>query len=666
MRALARLGWMGLIFAMACGGDDTGAASGSADATDTDGSTSSETSSGVGTEGTESEGEPMFCEGPTVLRYAPLDAVLDAFPDDFFTLDDDGPTGVRVDLRPGENLVLEGNAAAFASVFEDASTLDGWGTTSEIWVQIDGSIDPASLPAVADQPHPENSVVVVDLDADPLRLIPIRPRLVAEGNGESRTTLLLEPLVPLQPAHRHGVAVTNRVTDAAGGCVAPSPTMRSLLEHSATDSSLQRLYSRIDELVDALVELGTIADVRELTAGLVFTTQTTVDDSMFIAQEIAATAPPTYVPDETPCTDPDPEGAFLVCEGSFEAMDYTTADEALAEDLSVQGSYVLPMVAYLPKTGAAPHPVLVYGHGLTGDRYQAEALAELAAPLGFATVAIDAPKHGAHPDSGGVIQFFGLSLDLSNPMNALQLRDNFRQGTYDRLQLVQMLLSGVDLDGDRSVDLDGQRLHYLGVSLGGIMGPELLALAPEFRTAILIVPGARVTGIVAEGEQFAIVVDIFASMATDGEIARFFPVLQSVVDRGDAGVYAPHVVQQRLEGFGDRGPQLLMQMVLDDDTVPNTTNAFLASALGVPHVGPVLRKIGVIAEEPELPTHDNVGRGQTAGVFQFDIVEDGEAATHGNIARSEVGSTQALHFLDSFVSTGTAEILDPYVELGIK
>src|SRR5688572_6269215 len=45
-----------------------------------------------------STGEPPagFCEGATALVYEPLAKRLDAYPDDVFTVDDFGATGVRV------------------------------------------------------------------------------------------------------------------------------------------------------------------------------------------------------------------------------------------------------------------------------------------------------------------------------------------------------------------------------------------------------------------------------------------------------------------------------------------------------------------------------------------------------------------------------------------
>lgn len=655
--------------AAACGGDDS--ASGEAEGT-TAGSDES-SSSGVPTTSTSSAdtttgGPATWCVGPTALQYDPLALRIDAFPDDVFTVDEDTTTGVRVDLRPGENVALDGASMPFGPLFEDASTLDGFGTTGGAYFRVTGRLLDASLPAPNnDAPTVEDGLLLLDLDSDPVALVPFVWRQIAEEEGSADVTLLLEPMIPLRPSHRHALVLTTAVESEAGGCVAPSPTMISMLDGSASDPALARVVPRIGELIDQLVGLGAIEAATDLSAAVVFTTQHTVEDSATIAAEIRAAAPPAFTP-VGKCTD-DPKVAWIKCSGTLDVLDYTDETEAVAADLTAQGGYALPVRIWLPKTGTAPYPTFVYGHGLAGDKDQADALADFVAPIGVAVVAVDAPKHGLHPDAGAidVLDFFGLSLNLADPLNAFQLRDNFRQGTYDRLQLVSAIVGGLDVDGDETVDLDAEQLHYLGVSLGGIMGAELLAFAPEFDTGTLMVPGARVGSIVAEGEQFAVVVDVFAAMATEGEIARFFPLLQTAIDRGDSGAYVRHVAQERLPGFDEATPQLLMQMVLADSTVPNSTNAFFARGLGLPLVGDELLPIGWIAHEPALPTSGNLDADHTWGLFQFDVLDtDGSVAEHSNLGRSLVAQTQITQFVTTNLAGEVSEIIDPYRELDIK
>jgi len=661
---------LGLAAPLACGGDDSSVASEDTNGSETGDTTTLPVTTETADASSSSGGPEGFCAGATLLQYDPAALRIDAFPDDVFTVDEDTPSGVRVDLRPNENVMLDEASMPFASLFEAASTVDGFGTTAGAYVRISGPLDATTLPAARNElPAVGDALVLVDLDADGgPALVPFEWEQVAEDPGSADTTLLVEPMAPLRPMHRHGFALTTAALDEGGGCVAPSAAMISLLDGSAADPALARVAPRTGEFVDALVELGVVDGVFDLSAAVVFTTQHTVDDSATIAAEIRDADPPVFTP-VGECTTPDPESVWIKCTGTLDVLDYTGADEHLAADLSAQGGYDLPVTVWLPVGATGALPVFLYGHGLAGDRDEADALADFVAPIGAAVIAVDAPKHGLHPDAGAidVLDFFGLSFDLSNPLDALKLRDNFRQGTYDRLQVIAAIAAGIDADGDAEVDLDIERMHYLGVSLGGIMGAELVAFAPELDTATLIVPGARVGNIVAEGEQFAIVVDVFASMATDGELARFFPLLQTAIDRGDAGVYTRHVAAERLPGFDEATPQVLVQMVLEDDTVPNSANAFFARGIGAPLLGDELLPIGGVPLQAELPTVGNRDATHTWGLFQFDIMDaDGAMATHGGIARSIVGQTQITRFVTTQLEDGVSEIIDPYRELGIK
>jgi hypothetical protein len=660
----------GLVAPLACGGDDQGVASDETTGSESTGDTTASQPTSETADSSSSGGPVAFCAGPTALQYDPAAARIDAFPDDVFTVDEDTPSGVRVDLRPGQNVTLDDASMPFAALFEDASTVDGFGTTSGAYVRISGPLDAATLPASRNEvPTVGDALVLVDLDAEGgPALVPFEWEQVAEDPGMADTTLLLEPMAPLHPTHRHGFALTTAALGEDGECVAPSAAMISMLDGSATDPALARVAPRVGEFVDALVDLGVVDDAFGLSAAIVFTTQSTTDDSATIAAEIRDADAPVFTPVGV-CTDPDPESPWIKCTGTLDVLDYTGADEHLAADLSAQGGYDLPVTIWLPTDATGALPTFVYGHGLAGERDEADALADFVAPIGAAVIAVDAPKHGLHPDAGGVdvLDFFGLSLNLDDPLDALKLRDNFRQGTYDRLQLVAAIGAGIDANGDAEVDLDIDRLHYLGVSLGGIMGAELVAFAPEFDTATLIVPGARVGNIVAEGEQFSLVVDVFASMASDGALARFFPLLQTAIDRGDAGVYTRHIAAERLPGFDEATPQVLVQMVLEDDTVPNSANAFFARGVGAPLLGDELLPIGGVPLQPELPTVGNLDRAHTWGLFQFDIMDaEGTMASHGGIARSIVAQTQITRFVTSQLDAGVSEIIDPYRELDIK
>ena len=71
--------------------------------------------------------------------------------------------------------------------------------------------------------------------------------------------------------------------------------------------------------------------------------------------------------------------------------------------------------------------------------------------------------------------------NVANPLNA---RDHARQAVADLFHLIRTV-PAMDLDSNGVPDLDGNRIHFLGVSLGAIFGTPFVGLNSEFSTATL-------------------------------------------------------------------------------------------------------------------------------------------------------------------------------------
>ncbi len=611
---------------------------------------------------------------PVAFQYDPLAGQrLETFPDDYYTRPDArSPTGLRVDLSAQRAPWVSSTVGNYASVFDQLSTLDGWGTTAGIILRFSG---PVALPPEGGRP----AIRLVQLAPAAGGLngatgaavdIPFEVQTTDDG-----ATLILWPMVPLAPATRHGVIVTTALTAADGDCVGGADVLHRVMTQPA-DTLPPELAPLAARYAALLTQTDSAAD--DVVGATVFTTQSIVEDSVAVAADITRreftwSTPPV-------CSPAAPGDLFRVCDGAFVAGNYLGPDGRVAGD-TPQMPYTLPVRIWLPNDAPRPYPVVIFGHGLGSDRSQAGALAEFAAPMGIATVAIDAPSHGDHPTAVAATDllrigaFFGIDFQAQT-LDALVLRDHWREATYDKLQLIRLLTQQPFVDsgnpaGDGSPDLDTRHLAYLGVSLGGIMGSELLALSPDVGLGVLSVPGGRVASIISDAPMFALLVRAMTPPHTPpGEVARFFPVLQTAIERGDSANYAPYVLKNRLPGAGERAPNLLFDMAIDDQIVPNVCNRALARALGVPQVAPALQTVGVIPEAPAAPFSGNLNEGRTtAGLFQFDRVTEhaGEApvkAAHDNLAKSVEGILQATHFLETWISGGPPELVDPYVVLG--
>jgi dienelactone hydrolase len=171
----------------------------------------------------------------------------------------------------------------------------------------------------------------------------------------------------------------------------------------------------------------------------------------------------------------------------------------------VNPNNIVQVLAAVP-TGAAPAggwPTVVFGHGLGSSKTTMFAIAPQLAKAGFATVAIDFVAHDSRavrtstdpakgcadvasvpPDPTKAPQCFApfLSSDLAGT------RDNIRQTVLD----LEGLVAAIKACGTAScgvLKVDAMHLAYMGISLGGIIGSTTVANVPDFKGAVLNVPG---------------------------------------------------------------------------------------------------------------------------------------------------------------------------------
>ena len=602
---------------------------------------------------------PTWCEGTTSFLYDPLDGtLLGAFPDDFYTkVDAATPTGLRVDLTTEGAPWIAAVPGTYGDNVAELNDLDGWGTTAGIILRFSASVKDV-LPTGVDATTGGGAVRLVRLDGDKAVEVPFEVRYTDDD-----TTALLWPLVPLSPKTQHAVVVTSAQKAVDGQCIAPSPALRSLLDGTATDPRLVPLVPRYQAL---LQKTGLVA--QDVSAAVVFTTQSIVDGDLAV---LADTSARTYAWAKAPIC--KQKTGYRACEGTFKGSDYRS--KRVFAGGAPQKELEYPVSVWLPD-GKAPFPTILFGHGIGGDRSQGGIFADFLASLGFATVAIDAPWHGKHPaGSGGggqlsVAAFFAIDL-MSLSIEGRELRDNFRQSAYDKLQVVRLIEDAPDVDGDGQADLDADRLAYFGVSLGGIMGPELMALTDRIGAAVLDVCGGRLTTIMTDSEQFGSFISFLSPKgATPGDIDRFFTMAQALVERADPANYAPNVLRDRLEGAGTRIPQVLLQIGVGDEVIPNTASWYLSRAFGLPILPPVAVDIDGVSVEKKLPASGNAGGGAASvGLFQIDRVTMSKGAkpekpAHNTTPGSAEALTQSIHFLGTWIDGGLSDMIDPFAELG--
>ncbi|HKL50938.1 MAG TPA: Ig-like domain-containing protein [Wenzhouxiangellaceae bacterium] len=266
-------------------------------------------------------------------------------------------------------------------------------------------------------------------------------------------------------------------------------------------------------------------------------------------------------------------------------------------------------------------PVVIFQHGITGNRSQALALADTMASIGVAVISMDLPLHGitqtnpmdpTQPLAGlyvGNTPFAPIAnertfdLDLQdnasgapgpdgqidssgaffiNLQSLLTARDNLRQGQVD-LSTLALNVPFMDIDGDSVSDFDGSNISFVGLSLGSIVGTGFLAVEPTVNNAVLSVPGGGIANLLAGSPTFGPV--IRAGLQQGGvepDSPAFFQFLgaaQQVVDSADPINWSTVAVQDN---------SILLHEVIGDTVVPN-------SVPGAPLSGtePMIRIMGL-------------------------------------------------------------------------
>jgi len=266
-------------------------------------------------------------------------------------------------------------------------------------------------------------------------------------------------------------------------------------------------------------------------------------------------------------------------------------------------------------------PVVIFQHGITGNRSQALALADTMASIGVAVISMDLPLHGitqtnpmdpTQPLAGlyvGNTPFAPIAnertfdLDLQdnasgapgpdgqidssgaffiNLQSLLTARDNLRQGQVD-LSTLALNVPFMDIDGDSVSDFDGSNISFVGLSLGSIVGTGFLAVESTVNNAVLSVPGGGIANLLAGSPTFGPV--IRAGLQQGGvepDSPAFFQFLgaaQQVVDSADPINWSTVAVQDN---------SILLHEVIGDTVVPN-------SVPGAPLSGtePMIRIMGL-------------------------------------------------------------------------
>jgi hypothetical protein len=159
--------------------------------------------------------------------------------------------------------------------------------------------------------------------------------------------------------------------------------------------------------------------------------------------------------------------------------------------------------------------------------------------------------------------------------------------------------------------------------------------------------------IMEDSELFGLLVDTIKPFGTTpGQLARFFSATQAIVDPGDPLNYAPRCLFDPPEGAGQRS--ILLQEVMKDGIVPNTSTEALARAARLSVMDPIRAVPGL--PQVAAPSRAEGPGGATAVLTQFDTMNGGEVATHGELYFAPEGRDQYVEFFRTALDSGVGTV----------
>lgn len=306
----------------------------------------------------------------------------------------------------------------------------------------------------------------------------------------------------------------------------------------------------------------------------------------------------------------------------------------------------IPVVLAIPNgafAGACPCPIVIFQHGITTNRKSALGIADSLAQAGLVTIGIDLPLHGITDTSdslfagdanaalsavygGNIERTFDLDLidnetgaagadgeiDSSGKhfINLASLRtsrDNLRQAVVDLLALESVLPTiEATVEGLGSADVDSGTIHFVGQSLGGIVGvPYLNQSGGAVSRAVLSAPGGGIAKLL-DGSP-SIGPQIAAGLGENGltkglsSYEQFLGVAQTLVDSADpinhaagAAASGTGIVLFEVIGGNSSDPDQVVPNFVDpaypgtsSDTIPSPTGGTdpLVAAMGLTQIG---------------------------------------------------------------------------------
>jgi len=475
---------------------------------------------------------------------------------------------------------------------------------------------------IADSVTPASPTVLIDMSTG--ELVHHFAELDArEPDKVASQALYIRAAKMLKPGTRYVVAIKKTLKAKDGGELPISEGFQAILDGEETSHSLlEKVRPRYEDIFAALEAQGIAKS--DLVVAWDFTTRSraNVQNDLFYAREAALAMMGTngsalgYTVDKD--TTPSDTRYARRIDGTYDAPMFLTREGygpgvELRRDAdgrpTPMGFYRVPFTAMIPQCAldaAGPVPIIEYGHGLLGQAIdQVSSGGPRAAGAEVCAIVIGTDMRGmSSPDVPNV------ALALNDGNMGHLIFDVLIQGMINHVALVQIARGPmaqelfVKTAGGPSL-VDPDRVYWYGISQGGIMGTTVCGIDPVIKRCVVQVNAINYSMMLERSLDWPTYRTTLIGAYDDPlVVALMLNLMQQEWDRTDPVVVADVI---RGDGFpGTPAKQILMQMAIADDEVPNVAAEYAMRTMGLP----------VVTPSPYVP----FGVDSTAGPAQSGVV----------------------------------------------
>lgn len=508
-------------------------------------------------------------------------------------------TGRKLAIPAG---TLPTNTDGIAADPSGWNTADGFSPAAPMVMSFPGGVSIAGLPPsdnmdlslAADSP-----TVIYDMTAG--ARVAHFAEVDAQADMADQQALFLRPAQRLIGGHRYAVAITNKVKAKDGTDLVSPPGFQALVSGTKTDHALlEGMRARFDDVLDALDGAGFPAE--ELIVAWDFTVASDdyVHRDVLTARKRALDALATH-PIAFTITSDEVVGDGTVTKrrisGNLDAPLFLTNNgnfdnhTVLARDAdglpALQGFYQIPFNAIVPTCAygaAAKVGMIMYGHGLMGSSNEATGGVQQATASETCNIIIGTDMRGMSTQDLPAV-----ARALNDMSRADEVMDVLVQGMVNHITLAHALHTTMQqtlfVDGTGAPLADASKVYYYGLSQGAIFGTAVMAYEPTITRGVLGVGAANYSELLDRSADWPMYRTILAGGYPDAlDCTLAISMFQMRWDKVEGSGVANSV----LAGDQTMTPpkQILLQIALGDEQVPNIGSYWLARSMGLPILGP--------------------------------------------------------------------------------